>query len=64
MACSDSYGGCFTCGSRITYMIDVMRYSVTSACKTIGFDQFPNVCGGCLPDDFRIPGTSCRFLLE
>jgi len=60
MACNDSSGGCYTCESRINYLINDMKQEVMSACKTIGFDQFPVACGGCMPDEMRTPGTLIR----
>jgi len=33
-----------------------MKYTTSDACKTIGFDQFVGVCGGCMPDELRAPG--------
>lgn len=58
LACSDLLGGCFTCESRITYLINDMNYEPKEACRTIGLEQFMGVCGGCIPDDFRTPGKS------
>ena len=63
MACSDNLGGCFTCESRINYLINTLTYKSSDACKAIGFDQFLGVCGGCMPDELRSPGESlwhCR----
>jgi len=55
MACNDSFGGCHTCGSRISYLIDVLKYGATDACKAVGVDQFPLTCGGCRPDEQQLP---------
>lgn len=55
MACDDRYGGCYSCGDRITYFINQKGYDEHDACEEIAFGQFPSVCGDCLPDKLRLP---------
>jgi hypothetical protein len=57
MACNDSFGGCYPCGSRINYLIDIQAYDETDAC-TIVTDQFSSVCGLCRPEIELPPGES------
>lgn len=57
MACNDNMGGCHSCGSRINYLVEEEFYAPSDACEIIGYTQFMSVCGGCMPDHLRTPGT-------
>jgi hypothetical protein len=62
MACNDNLGGCFTCESRINYLINSLNYAPSAACGKVGYEQFMIACGGCMPDELRSPGRySWRF---
>ena len=56
LACNDQLGGCYTCGSRINYLVNTLMYAPADACEIIGFSQFMTECGGCMPDRLRSPG--------
>lgn len=58
LACNDQLGGCFTCGSRIDYLINTLSYAPADACEIVGFSQFLTECGGCMPDQLRTPGKN------
>lgn len=49
IACSESIGGCHSCGSRIDYLVNNLEYSNRNACKAVA-NQFPSVCGLCKPE--------------
>lgn len=53
-ACDDSKGGCYSCESRMNYLINDLGYSELEACEEIAYNQFPLVCGGCIPEDLLV----------
>eukprot|EP00986_Skeletonema_menzelii_P006364 scaffold2388_cov145-Skeletonema_menzelii.AAC.1 len=49
LACNDKYGGCHSCGNRISYVESINGGNKDEACKTVS-EQFSNgPCGVCNP---------------
>jgi len=45
----DRYAGAFTCGDRMSWMIDFQGLPQWQACRRVAGLEFPNQCGGCNP---------------
>ena len=45
----NSMAGGFTCKARIEWLQSAKGYSEYDACKTVGGDEFPTICGKCDP---------------
>mmetsp|Transcript_5050 Transcript_5050/g.6308 ORF Transcript_5050/g.6308 Transcript_5050/m.6308 type:complete len:588 (+) Transcript_5050:317-2080(+) len=53
-ACNDAFGGCYTCGGRISWLMSNGK-TEEDACTIVGNEEFPNECGNCDPRSCSTP---------